>query len=303
MNQLVQLAMQAALPAQALGLLISDGTNASFSKTLTGFALNEVKGSDIASAATINLTTVTGNLVHVTGTTTITTITIPSGAERTVVFDGALTLTHNATTLILPTGANITTAAGDVMKVRGDGSGNARVVSYQRANGLSLVPGLAEIADITPTASATVDFLTTFTSDYDNYLIIGRGVSANAGDALMARFAAAGVTDSGNKYLSAATGSGESTEASGFSITGTLAAAGDTTSFFLHVFNANDATNVKSARCASVSRNASGSGIGQDYWATYDGANAITGIRFYWNTGSNFEAKGEIRVYAYSKAR
>lgn len=137
-----QVAFSTALPAQSLGFLISNGTTASFSVTFTGFAVNEVKGADIASAATINLTTATGNLVHVTGTTTITAITIPSGAERTVVFDGILTLTHNATTLILPTGANITTAVGDVMKVRGDGSGNARVVTYTRANGqvLALTP-------------------------------------------------------------------------------------------------------------------------------------------------------------------
>lgn len=129
------LAFATALPAQTLGFLISTGTVASFSVTFTGFAVNEVKGADIASASTINLTTATGNLVHVTGTTTITAITIPSGAERTVVFDGILTLTHNGTTLILPGGANITTAAGDTMKVRGDGSGNARVVSYQAADG------------------------------------------------------------------------------------------------------------------------------------------------------------------------
>jgi hypothetical protein len=130
-----QLAFATALPAQSLGFLISDGATASFSKTHTGYAQNEVKGADIASAATINLTTATGNLVHVTGTTTITAITIPSGADRTVVFDDALTLTHHSTTLILPTGASITTAAGDSMVVRGDGSGNARVITYTRATG------------------------------------------------------------------------------------------------------------------------------------------------------------------------
>ena len=129
------LAFATALPAQSLGFLVSTGTVASFSVTFTGFAVNEVKGADVASAGTINLTTATGNLVHVTGTTTITAITIPSGAERTVVFDGVLTLTHHATTLILPGGANITTAAGDSMVVRGDGSGNARVVSYTAADG------------------------------------------------------------------------------------------------------------------------------------------------------------------------
>jgi hypothetical protein len=129
-NYADQLAFQSALPALSLGFLRSDGATAAFTTTHTGYAQNEVKGADIPSAATINLDAATGNLVHVTGTTTITAITLASGAERTVVFDGVLTLTHNATTLILPGNANIVTAAGDSMRVRGDGSGNVRVTSY-----------------------------------------------------------------------------------------------------------------------------------------------------------------------------
>lgn len=76
-------------------------------------ALNQVKGADIASAGTINLTTATGNGVHVTGTTAITAVTLGSGMVRWVIFDGVLTLTHHATNNNLPGAANITTAAGD----------------------------------------------------------------------------------------------------------------------------------------------------------------------------------------------
>lgn len=93
---------------------------------------NQAKGADIASASTINLTTATGNLVHVTGTTTITAITLASGYDRTVVFDGALTLTHGAS-LILPGAANIVTAAGDVAIFRGDATAT-RCVSFRRAS-------------------------------------------------------------------------------------------------------------------------------------------------------------------------
>lgn len=96
-------------------------------------------GSPIASAATVVLNSSVGDFFHITGTTTITAITLASGVERTVVFDGALTLTHNATTLILPGGANITTAAGDRATFRGDGSGNTRCIHYTRASGQSLV--------------------------------------------------------------------------------------------------------------------------------------------------------------------
>ncbi len=107
--------------------------------SLENIPLNEAKGADIASAGTVNLDSATGNLVHITGTTTITAITLSSGYERTVVFDGALTLTHNATTLILPGNANITTASGDRAVFRGDGSGNTRCISYTKASGTAVV--------------------------------------------------------------------------------------------------------------------------------------------------------------------
>lgn len=95
------------------------------------------KGSDIASAATTNIGSATGDYVVVTGTTTITSFgTAASGIERTVRFSGALTLTQNATSLILMGGISRTTAAGDVGVYRSEGSGNWREVFYQRAASL-----------------------------------------------------------------------------------------------------------------------------------------------------------------------
>lgn len=108
---------------------------------------NQAKGADIASAATVSLDAATGDFVHITGTTTITAITLASGKEATVVFDGALTLTHNATTLILPGAANITTAAGDRATFRGDGSGNVRCIHYTKASGLAVVVAGTSVGD------------------------------------------------------------------------------------------------------------------------------------------------------------
>lgn len=101
-------------------------------------AMNEVQGADIASASTINLTTATGNVVDVTGTTTITAITLVQGAERWVRFTGALTLTNGAS-LVLLGGANITTAAGDFACFRGYGSSVVRMTAWCPAGSL---PGL-----------------------------------------------------------------------------------------------------------------------------------------------------------------
>jgi hypothetical protein len=73
------------------------------------------------------------------------------------VFSGALILTHNATSLILPTGANITTAAGDTAVFLSLGSGNWRCVEYMRASGAALTGGASRSPSIqTVTSSATV---------------------------------------------------------------------------------------------------------------------------------------------------
>lgn len=89
----------------------------------------------IASAATTDLGTITSQNVTVTGTTTITSLgTVAAGTFRRLVFSGILTLTHNATSLILPNGgSNIVTAAGDSLEAVSLGSGNWRVTSYERA--------------------------------------------------------------------------------------------------------------------------------------------------------------------------
>jgi hypothetical protein len=97
-----------------------------------------VHGADIASAATINLETATGDLVDVTGAVAITTITLSDGHERTVRFTGALTLTNGAS-LVLPGGANITTAAGDLAVFRGYAAGVVRCVGYTKASGKPVI--------------------------------------------------------------------------------------------------------------------------------------------------------------------
>lgn len=110
------------------------------------------KGADIASAATTSIGAATGMFVHVTGTTTITSFgTGTAGWLRVVRFAGILTLTHNATSLILPTAANITTAANDIGVFVSEGSSNWRCVGYLRANGMPLT------ADTDTTLAANSD--------------------------------------------------------------------------------------------------------------------------------------------------
>jgi len=99
-----------------------------------GGNMDAKKGADIASAATTDLGATRGLMHDITGTTPITSFgTGAEGMFKIIKFEGALTLTHNATSLILPGAANITTADGDVAIMVSEGSGNWRCASYQPA--------------------------------------------------------------------------------------------------------------------------------------------------------------------------
>lgn len=118
------------------GLLTAAGATLSSTLTMSAAAVNGAVRVDVASATTCAIGAAASNYVRITGTTTITGMgTVASGIYRDVVFDGALTLTYNATSLILPTAANITTAAGDTAGFVSDGSGNWRCLYYTRASG------------------------------------------------------------------------------------------------------------------------------------------------------------------------
>lgn len=112
---------------------------------------------DIASATTCDLGGTKGKYLRVTGTTTITGFgTSPAGTLKIVRFAGVLTLTYNATSLILPGAASITTAAGDVAVMSSEGSGNWRCLSYSKADGTAVaVNAVATQAEMEAASSTT----------------------------------------------------------------------------------------------------------------------------------------------------
>lgn len=100
----------------------------------------------LASASTTDLGTIPSHNINITGTTTIT--SFGSSASTTypiyhITFAAALTLTHNASSLILPGSTNITTAANDSAVVQYLGSGNWLVMSYARASGGTIIPSVS----------------------------------------------------------------------------------------------------------------------------------------------------------------
>lgn len=84
----------------------------------------------VASATTCDIGAVNGSHIEITGVTAITSFGIQAHKRRYVRFSGALLLTHNATSLILPGGVNIVTAPGDTAVFVSDGSGNWRCWNY-----------------------------------------------------------------------------------------------------------------------------------------------------------------------------
>lgn len=136
------------------------------------------KGADIASATTTDIGSATGEFVDVTGTTPITGLgTVAVGIVRTVRFTGALTLTHNATSLILPGGANHTTAANDVYQFRSLGSGNWHCVGYVKASGAAVVAGAVTTSGLTMSTARLLGRTSASTGAIEEISVIGATLS------------------------------------------------------------------------------------------------------------------------------
>jgi hypothetical protein len=125
----------------------------------------------VASATTTDIGAIQAGKIIISGTTTITSLGTTAHKRRFVHFSGALILTHNATSLILPGAANITTVAGDTALFLSDSSGNWRCYGYFRAGGLPQIQAAVTIASATtadlgsdPAQSITISGTTTITS-------------------------------------------------------------------------------------------------------------------------------------------
>jgi hypothetical protein len=99
----------------------------------TGGISFRAHSTDLASGATCDIGAAASLRVRITGTTAIASFGSEPKMLRLIEFAGALTLTHNATSLILPGGADIPAAAGDTAIAASDAAGNWRIAHYQRA--------------------------------------------------------------------------------------------------------------------------------------------------------------------------
>lgn len=133
----------------------------------------------LASATTTDLGSVPQPVKNISGTTSITSFgsSAQPGTRHTMIFQGALTITYNAASLILPGAGNITTANGDLAEAIYLGSGNWRVVNYTRADGTAVANPALPLGSVvygdfaaTPTGFAIGDGSALLRTSFPAYL-------------------------------------------------------------------------------------------------------------------------------------
>jgi microcystin-dependent protein len=105
----------------------------------------------LASASTVDLCSTPRNYLTISGTTSITSFgsTCPAGVVKLVTFSGALILTYNATSLIIPGAASVQpTSPGDQATLVALGSGNWQVASYTPASGAALINPAVDVGSV-----------------------------------------------------------------------------------------------------------------------------------------------------------
>lgn len=158
------------------------------------------------------------------------------------------------------------------------------------------------LAQVAPSAAVNVDFLSTFSSTYDNYLIELVNIAPATNAVLQARLAIAGAASSLSSYSSTApgattTGFVDHANVSVSALNGGAGVGG--LSSVIHVLNVNGAASKHMVSNAVFDNTATDNEF-RVLGTRFNTALAVTGIRFYWDTGANFMAQGHVRVYGYS---
>jgi len=160
--------------------------------------------------------------------------------------------------------------------------------------------GLKLLATLTPTAAANVDFLSTFSSTYDSYLIECIGLKPASNTTLALRVAIAGAASSANTYFYTTVNTTASTAATYAELcngTNVLAAGiGINTSIIIR--NANSLSGIKTiSNRGEFQDAATPTYVVNASSAVFTTAGVLTGFRLFWSGGANFAAVGTVRVY------
>jgi hypothetical protein len=306
-------------PSALLSLpVITTGTESGLWGDYVNNGLTSYVDIAIAGGLSVSITTADVTLTKTAGTNAATGIASTTAQYAILNITGAKTAARNLNLPVTSKQYTINNAGtgGFLLTVRGvTPTTGVTLVDGEKAivawNGSDFVKisstagiGLVLLATVNPTAAANVDFLNTFTSTYNNYLILGNDMKFAADDTLRMRFAVAGTADSSSNYVNNANGPGINTSitTTSFTASNTVGSSGLGCNFSILVANANDATGLKSVDVSTAANDASGatSFIYFKQMNGYFAANAVTGFRLFANSASNFAATGSVRVYGYA---
>lgn len=134
----------------------------------------------IASAATSDIGGETAFFLSLTGSETITSLGTAANAFKCLIVSGTPTFTHDATSLIMPGGADYTAAAGDVFWVKSDASGNWRVISFTLASGKSFAGNAADIEYDNSTSGMTASDVQAAIDELNSGVLAATGEESGA---------------------------------------------------------------------------------------------------------------------------
>ena len=192
------------IPKGYFATIITDGAGNLFIEM--GWATSSI--ATLASASTVDLGSAGAQNITVSGTTTVTSFgsSAQPGQIFNLTFSGATPLTYNATSMILPGGGNITTAANDTCQAIPLGSGNFLVTGYSRASGQPLsgstnVPVRQTVLSGDTNASGQANFITTgsgltpaFTATNPLVMTFANGFGASGAVDVVARLTSGATT-------------------------------------------------------------------------------------------------------------
>lgn len=135
--------------------------NAADSAWIKRWPLGTAARTDVASAATLDLTAnaVNSDYLRITGTTTVTAVTLEDGQRRVALAGGAFKLTNGAS-LVVEGGADYTCTAGDLITFIGEASSVVRAF-IKKGDGTSITSsGATQLQSISASVNANALTLT-----------------------------------------------------------------------------------------------------------------------------------------------
>jgi hypothetical protein len=265
---------------------------------VTGITVN---GANVTVAGTL---TATGGLAGTlpvanggTGATTLTGVVKGNGTSAMTAGTVALASEVSGTLPVANGGTGLTSpgTAGNVLT----SNGTTWTSAAAPASAMVL------LASVVPTAAANVDFLNTFTADYDAYFITLQSIlPATAGQTLNMQVAVGGTAQSSaSTYRSGSPGINNlafnATSANLLMGSGTLDSTGNGFTSSVYLYNANG-TGWKFGTIDYIYQSPGAATIlsNSGVWA-YSDNSTLSGVRFLFSGGSNFAAQGRIRVYGF----